>query len=249
MIAMTPTRIPKPGVKGNPTRHRKPDPHRFATLVLRLPAARENGVPYVQLAITAVLAAGVAFGGIWNRDTAAAVPKDEIFVMEEEIPLPPPEPPPPPPDPEPPPPKAAPEAEPPPPPRFGLEDDALGEAGDLAVAAGNTVMKEPDPIVAPAPPPLPAAPVFVDQAPKILAGDPPEYPARALDRGLEGTVVALITIDTNGTVTGVSIEKSAGADFDGAVIKAARLTRFQPPVRDGRKVPARFRRPFEFGLE
>lgn len=247
MIAMTPTRLPKPRGKGNPARHRKPDSHRFAALVMRLPAARENGFPYIPLAIAAVLAAGMAFGAIWNRDRGAAVPKDEIFVMEEEIPLPPPEPPPSP-DPEPPP-KVEPEVEPPPPPQFGLEDDALGEAGDLAVAAGNTVMKEADPIVAPAPPPLPAAPVFVDQAPKILAGDPPEYPARALDRGLEGTVVALITIDTNGTVTGVSIEKSAGADFDGEVIKAARLTRFQPPVRDGRKVPARFRRPFEFGLE
>ncbi len=248
MIAKSPTRIPNPKGKGNPARHRKPDSHRFGTLVLRLPAARENGFPYIPLAITAVLAAGMAFGAIWNRDRGLAVPKEEVFVMEEEIPLPAPEPLPPPPDPEPPP-KVEPEAEPPPPPRFGLEDDALGEAGGLAVATGNTVMKEADPIVAPAPPPLPAAPVFVDQAPKILAGDPPEYPARAQDRGLEGTVVALITIDTNGSVTGVSIEQSAGADFDGAVLQAARQTRFLPPVRNGRKMPARFRRPFEFGLE
>jgi protein TonB len=248
MIAMTPTRIPKPRGKGNPARHRKPDSHRFAALVMRLPAARENAFPFLPLGITAVLAAGMAFGAIWGRERAAADPKDDIFVMEEEIPLPPAEPPPPPPDPEPPP-KVVPEVEPPPPPQFGLDDEALGEAGDLAVATGNTIMKEADPIVAPAPPPLPAAPVFVDQAPKILAGDPPEYPARALDRGLEGTVVALITIDTNGTVTHVAIEKSAGADFDGAVLQAARQTRFQPPVRNGRKVPARFRRPFEFGLE
>ena len=139
--------------------------------------------------------------------------------------------------------------EPPPPLQFGLEDDALGNGGDMAAATGNTIMKEADSVTAPAPSPIPAAPIFVDQAPKILAGDPPEYPSRALDRGLEGTVLALISIDTNGTVTAVTIEKSAGGDFDNAVLKAARQTRFQAPVRNGRKVPARFRRPFEFGLE
>ena len=62
-------------------------------------------------------------------------------------------------------------------------------------------------------------------------------------------MVALITIDTSGAVTAVSIEKSAGADFDETVLKSARTTLFQPPVRNGRKVPARFRRPFEFKLE
>lgn len=248
MIAMTPTRIPMPRGKGIPTRYRKPDSHRFESLVMRLPASRENAFPYIPLAIAAVLAAGMAFGAIWNRDRGDARPEDGIFVMEEEIPLPPAEPPPPPPDPGPPP-NVASEVGPPPPPRFGLENDATGEAGDLAVATGNTVMKDAEPIVAPAPPPLPAAPVFVEQAPKILSGDPPEYPPRALERDLEGTVVALITIDTNGTVTHVAIEKSAGADFDGAVLQSARRTRFQPPIRNGRKAPARFRRPFEFGLE
>lgn len=249
MIAMAPTRIPgrRRGKKAS-TPPRKPDPQRFASLVLRMPAAPGNKTSLVPLAIAALLAAGMAFGAAWNRNGEAASVREEIFVMEEELPPPPPEPPPTPPDPEPPP-KVEAKVEPPPPPQFGMEEDALGETGDLAVAAGNTIMKEAEPIIAPPPPPLPAAPVFVDQAPRILAGDPPEYPARALDRGLEGTVVALITIDTNGIVGNVSIEKSAGPDFDGAVLKSARQTRFQAPIRDGRKVPARFRRPFEFGLE
>ena len=222
-------------------------------MVLRLPATPENPGLLFPLALAAVvvagIAAGIAFGALWNRDPGGDVPKDDLFVMEEEIPPPPAEPPPPPTDPEPPPKVVPPEAEPPPPPQFGLEDEALGEAGDLAVATGNTIMKEAEPIIAPPPPPLPAAPVFVDLAPGILADNPPEYPARALDRGLEGTVVALITIDTNGTVTGVSIDKSAGADFDGAVLQTARKTLYQPSVREGRKVPAQFRRSFEFGLD
>ncbi|HKP96889.1 MAG TPA: energy transducer TonB [Fibrobacteria bacterium] len=198
------------------------------------------------LVVTALLVSGILGGALWPQKWKDEGAKDETFVMEEEIPLPPPEPPPLP-DPAPPPPMQA-KAEPPPP-QFGLEDGALGEGGDMAVATGNTILKVADSVVAPAPPILPAAPVFVDQAPKILAGDPPEYPASALDQGLEGTVVALIAIDTNGNVTDIKIEKSAGLDFDGAVLKAARQTRFQPPVRNGRKVPARFRRPYEFGLE
>lgn len=255
MIAKTPTRtLRRTRRKGNPARRGNPDPRRFGNLVMRLPTTQENTGLLFPLAVAAVLvagiAAGIAFGALWNRDRGGDVPKDDLFVMEEEIPLPPAEPPPPPPpDPEPPPKVAPPEAEPPPPPRFGLEDDALGEAGDLAVATGNTIMKEPEPIVALPPPPLPAAPIFVDQAPGILADHPPDYPARALDRGLEGTVVAMIGIDTNGTVTHVSIEKSAGSDFDGAVLQTARKTLYKTQVRDGRKVPARFRRSFEFGLD
>jgi protein TonB len=130
-----------------------------------------------------------------------------------------------------------------------LDDEALGEAGDPAVAAGNTLMKEAEPEAAAAPPPLPPAPVVLDQAPRILSGQPPAYPERAIDRGLEATVVALITIDTTGRVTRVSIETSGGPEFDDAVLKSARGTLFQPPVRQGRALPARFRRPFEFKLE
>jgi protein TonB len=138
---------------------------------------------------------------------------------------------------------------PPPPPQFGLEENALGESGDLAVAAGNTLMKEAEPEPKAPPPPLPQVPVFVDQAPGVLAGAPPRYPPQAEERGLEATVVALITIDTAGVVTEASIEKSGGLDFDGVVLASARATLFQPPTRQGRKVPARFRRPYEFKLE
>jgi TonB family protein len=61
--------------------------------------------------------------------------------------------------------------------------------------------------------------------------------------------VALISIDTNGVVTDITVEKSAGVDFDRTVNASARRTRFQPPVRNGRRMPARFRRPYEFRLE
>jgi periplasmic protein TonB len=245
MIAMTPPRFRNP----RPARRtpRKPRADRFAALRLRLDAPG-GGFPRTAGRIVAVLlACGTSAGFLWPQARFEAEPAETLFVMEEEIPPPPPPSLPPPPDPAPPPPPP-PEA-PPSPPRFGLEAEALGEAGDLAVAAGNTVMKEAEPELAPPPPPLPPAPVFVDQAPRILSGTPPEYPPGALDRNLEATVVVLIAIDTNGAVTEAAIEKSGGLDFDGAVLKSARATRFQPPTRQGRKVPARFRRPYAFELE
>ncbi|HLP41765.1 MAG TPA: energy transducer TonB, partial [Fibrobacteria bacterium] len=70
-----------------------------------------------------------------------------------------------------------------------------------------------------------------------------------LERGLEGTVVAQVTIDTNGQVTEARIARSAGRDFDGPVLDAVHRLRFQPLIREGRKWPARFRIPYEFRLE
>jgi periplasmic protein TonB len=143
----------------------------------------------------------------------------------------------------PPPPKA------PPPPQFGLEEKDQSKTGDLAVATGNTIMKEAEKVVAPPPPPLPSGPVMMDQPPRILKGKPAKYPARALDRGLEGTVVVLITIDTNGRVTKSEIERSGGRDFDNAALESVGQTIFQPQVRNGRRMPVKFRRPYKFKLE
>jgi TonB family protein len=181
---------------------------------------------------------------------------DDVFFIEDQVPQPPsPEPPPPlPPASDPdrqPPPEPDPAIKPEdlPPPQFGLTEETLGEAGELAVAAGNTLMTSADTVVLPPPPPLPTAPQMLDQPPSLVKGEAPQYPARALDLGLEGTVVALITIDTLGAVTDVVIEKSAGRDLDQAVLRASLATTFRAPVRQGRKVGARFRRPYEFRLE
>ena len=204
------------------------------------------------------MAGGACLATLWPAKITYPQSKEEVFVIEEEVPLvesevtppPPPEPTPPPPDPDPPPPEPEiVEEEPLPTPQFGLEEEALSETGDLAVTTGNTIMKEADSVVKPTPPPLPPVPEYMDQPPKILKGNSPEYPERALDYGIEGTVVALITIDTTGRVIKAKIEKSGGRDFDRAVLESARSTVFQPPMRQGRRIKARFRRPYEFRLE
>ncbi|MEO7424916.1 MAG: energy transducer TonB [Fibrobacteria bacterium] len=235
---------------GRPTRPRKPNADRFRGIRFSLPESPASPAARPALALATLIAAGALTGAFLSLRPQASVREKEediTFIMEDKIP-PPPEMPPPP-DPAPPPPKLEAPPEPPPPPQFGLEEKDLNESGPMAMAAGNTLMKEAEPITATPPPTLPPAPVFIDQAPRILAGAPPDYPGRALDRGLEATVMALITIDTLGRVTEVAIEASGGSDFDAAVRKSASATLFQPPVRQGRKVTTRFRRPYEFKLE
>jgi|GEM_PF-726679 len=189
-----------------------------------------------------------------RKESRQRAPAEDVFVIEEELPpiaLSEPEPEPPRPKPPPSHPEAQPVSMPEeePLPRFGMEEEDLGETGDVAVATGTTLMANPDSVVEALPAPPPPGPEWLDRSPGILAGGAPEYPERALDLGLEGVVVALIAIDTSGHVVDVKVEKSAGRDFDREVIRAARATVFQAPMRQGRKLPALFRRPYEFRLE
>ncbi len=172
---------------------------------------------------------------------------EQVFLFEE---LPPEPQPPARPDPSPPPP--APPVEKPavaPPPQFGLQEEQLSEAGGLEVATGNTLMTKADSIVKEPVAALPAPPEIMNQAPRILKGRPPEYPMRALERGLEATVVVIISIDTLGRVSQVDIEQSGGGLFDGEVVRAVKRLVFQPPMRDGHRMAARFRQPYEFRLQ
>lgn len=231
-------------------RWRRPvSPARFAAVTLHLPetpAASSRGkkrAAWISSLLAVVLLAAAA---IWpaRNERPAAPPSEEIFFLEE---LPPPPPTPPAPSPPPPVPEVAPQEAPPP--QFGVREEALSESGDLAVATGNTLMTEADSVVKPPVEALPAAPQLMDQAPRILKGRPPEYPQRALERGLQATLSVLITIDTLGRVTQVDVEKSGGGDFDPEVVRSVRQLVFQPPIRNGKRLTARFRQQYEFRLE
>lgn len=198
---------------------------------------------YGALAVIMLLA-GLAT--LWYEAPRPAEPEN-VFLFEE---LPPEAAPQARPDPSPPPP-TPPEPTPleTPPPQFGLQQEQLSEAGELAVATGNTLMTEADSVIREPVAALPARPEIMDQAPRILKGRAPEYPYRALQRGLEATVVALITIDTLGRVSDVVIEQSGGREFDPEVIRAVKRLVFQPPVLGGRAQAARFRQPYEFRIQ
>jgi TonB family protein len=109
-------------------------------------------------------------------------------------------------------------------------------------------MKPADSIVQKAPPPLPSGPVQLDKQPVILNQVIPEYPAWAEEQGITATIKLLVTIDGKGQVQSVVLASSEDNDFSRNAIKAAKATRFQPLVKDGVALSARFLFTFQFVL-
>jgi len=77
--------------------------------------------------------------------------------------------------------------------------------------------------------------------------NPPRYPPTEARQGVGGTVVLVISIDAEGNVLDVSVEKSSrNRNLDRAAMDAARKWRFNPEVRDGVAVASRVRVPVDF---
>ena len=115
------------------------------------------------------------------------------------------------------------------------------------------VFDDPSPIDPPAPPPAPPSPPApaqsigssVDASSRAL--NPPRYPPTEARQGVGGTVVLVISIDAQGNVLDVSVEKSSrNRNLDRAAMDAARKWRFNPEVRDGVAVASRVRVPVDF---
>ncbi|MDB5047182.1 MAG: tonB [Fibrobacteres bacterium] len=219
-------------------------------LSLNLPPRRPPGWKDVLLGVGAIVAvAGIFFAG--GKVSAPHFPgEEEVQVIEVAPPPPPPKEIKEPPKPIPPPPreKAPPIAqnEPPPPPQFGLDKDATQGNGDLSVATGNTLMQKADTVVKPVPPPPPPEPMRLDQEAEALEKIKPKYPEWAEEQGVTSRVLVMVTIDAEGKVIDVRIEKSGGKDFDQASLEAAKITRYKPHVEKGRPLAVRFVVPYEF---
>ena len=96
----------------------------------------------------------------------------------------------------------------------------------------------PMPPAAPPPPP-PPPPVVVDRMP------PPAYPAEALKQGMNGMVILLIDVGTDGKPTAVRVERSDPAGvFDAAAIEAAKQWVFA--VKGEKAVAGQVRVPVTF---
>jgi len=79
--------------------------------------------------------------------------------------------------------------------------------------------------------------------------NPPKYPPRAQQQGVEGTVTLIIDVDAEGNVVNVAVEKSSrNRELDRAAMDAARKWRFNPSVQNGQKVAGRVRVPVDFKL-
>ena len=111
----------------------------------------------------------------------------------------------------------------------------------------------PEPIAPPAPPPAPLPPpepVEATQAPVPLPGQtpPPNYPRRALRRGIEGVVMVRVDVGPDGVPTSVGISSSSRSrDLDRAAIEAVERWRFRPAIAaDGRPTVGTVVIPIEF---
>ncbi len=117
------------------------------------------------------------------------------------------------------------------------------------------VFNDPSPMDVQAPPPSPPAPPSsvpdigssVDASSRAM--NPPAYPREEQRRNIQGTTVLIVSIDASGGVLDVEVERSSGnRNLDREAVKAARRWRFNPEVRDGKKIASRVRVPVEFKL-
>ena len=90
----------------------------------------------------------------------------------------------------------------------------------------------------------------LDSSPEPVHGacPPPAYPRIAERRGWTGTVVLLIDVAPDGTVTEVHIESSSGHTvLDDAAVRAVMEWRFAPALTAGAPAAATVRKPIRFG--
>ncbi|MDH5215415.1 MAG: TonB family protein, partial [Gammaproteobacteria bacterium] len=76
-------------------------------------------------------------------------------------------------------------------------------------------------------------PVPADGPPISLINVAPVYPARALEKGLEGYVIVSYDVLANGAVANVVVTESSHSVFDDAAIAAAYRFRYKPRIVDG----------------
>lgn len=75
--------------------------------------------------------------------------------------------------------------------------------------------------------------------PTLVHRVPPQYPARALQRGRSGQVTLRFTIDVNGATKDIEVVESSSSVFEDAAVKALRQWRYVPLIEDGKPVERR----------
>jgi len=104
----------------------------------------------------------------------------------------------------------------------------------------------PPPPAVPAPPAPPTAPVATSQ-PQPISTPAPRYPAQALRRGEQGTVMVSAEISAEGVPSSVEVARSSGSRLlDRAAVDAVRHWRFRPAMAGGRPTAGRVQVPISF---
>jgi len=77
------------------------------------------------------------------------------------------------------------------------------------------------------------------EAPIVLERVAAVYPPNASPAEVNGFTLLRFVVDSNGTPSGIEVQKSDGAAFDAAAIEALKQTKFEPGTLDGKPVPVR----------
>ena len=116
--------------------------------------------------------------------------------------------------------------------------------------ASNIPAAQPPNLPAAEPPPAqPPNQARIDAPPRPLKAIRPEYPKASRQRGEEGDVVVVLSINAQGHVDSASVAESSGyQELDAAAIRAANKARFSPAKRGRTAVASEARVTITFRL-
>lgn len=109
----------------------------------------------------------------------------------------------------------------------------------MLAAAGIVTSQSPSPSPSPGPGPVECeVPVIrpVDNKAKISAKPDPKFTKRDRERYRHQEIILRATLCGSGEVTDIKLRQGLTAEMDAAAIDAARLIRFTPAEKDGKKV-------------
>jgi TonB family protein len=92
-------------------------------------------------------------------------------------------------------------------------------------------------------------PMSVDLRPTILYKEKAKYTAEAIQNNTEGVVVLTVVFAVNGYITNISVVRGLPDRLTEQAIEAAQKIRFEPAVKDGRRVSVRGNLEFNFSLK
>lgn len=86
----------------------------------------------------------------------------------------------------------------------------------------------------------------LDQKPRPVYQPAPVYPAALRSRKIEGVVSIIFVVGADGRVANAKVEKSTDPAFEKPALDAVRKWKFEPGVKEGRKVSFKMRAPIRF---
>ncbi|MBI1851247.1 MAG: energy transducer TonB [Planctomycetes bacterium] len=86
----------------------------------------------------------------------------------------------------------------------------------------------------------------IDQKPRAVFQAAPLYPAEMRGKKVEGSVIVIFVVDSDGKVTSPRVEKSSHPAFEKPAVDAVKQWKFEPAVKAGQRVDCKVRVPIRF---